>query len=110
MATSGMTCKDGTWVLRTVKGSAVGVAALCVFVLLTLAAGNDVAAVILRIPLEDTTNLLRIAVIVVPVVAGIVAYRVCVELRRRGTAADAGLRPRAVRLERNAAGGFDSEE
>ena len=90
--------------------TAVGVAALCVFVLLTLAAGNDVAAVILRIPLEETTNLLRIAVVVVPIVAGIAAYRVCTELRRRSRAADAGLRPRAVRLERNAAGGFDSEE
>jgi ubiquinol-cytochrome c reductase cytochrome b subunit len=87
--------------------TAVGVAALCVFVLLTLAAGNDVAAVILRIPLEETTNLLRIAVVVVPIVAGIAAYRVCTELRRRSRAADAGLRPRAVRLERNAAGGLE---
>jgi hypothetical protein len=49
-------------------------------------------------------------VVVVPIVAGIAAYRVCTELRRRSRAADAGLRPRAVRLERNAAGGFDSEE
>jgi ubiquinol-cytochrome c reductase cytochrome b subunit len=90
--------------------TAVGVAALCVFVLLTLAAGNDVAAVILRIPLEDTTNLLRIAVVLVPAVAAIVTYRVCAELRRRDRARLAGVRPRAVLLERNAAGGFDEPE
>jgi ubiquinol-cytochrome c reductase cytochrome b subunit len=90
--------------------TAVGVAALLVFVLLTLAAANDVAAVILRIPLEETTNLLRIAVVVVPVVGALVTYRVCVGLRRRDAALRGRPRPGAIRLERNAAGGFDSEE
>ncbi len=90
--------------------TAVGVAALLLFVLLTLAAGNDVAAVILRIPLEETTNLLRIAVVVVPVVGALVTYRVCVGLRRRDAALRGRPRPGAIRLERNAAGGFDSEE
>ena len=78
--------------------------------LLTLAAANDVAAVILRIPLEETTNLLRIAVVVVPVVGALVTYRVCVGLRRRDAALRGRPRPGAIRLERNAAGGFDSEE
>jgi ubiquinol-cytochrome c reductase cytochrome b subunit len=87
--------------------TAVGVAALTVFVMLTVSAGNDVAAVILRIGVEDTTNLLRVAVVVVPILAGIVTYRICFELRRRETASRAGIRPRAVRLRRNAAGGFD---
>lgn len=90
--------------------TAVGVAALLLFVLLTLAAGNDVAAVILRIPLEETTNLLRIAVVVVPMVGALVTYRVCVGLRRRDAALRGRPRSGATRLERNAAGGFDAEE
>ncbi len=90
--------------------TAFGVAALLLFVLLTLAAGNDVAAVILRIPLEETTNLLRIAVVVVPMVGALVTYRVCVGLRRRDAALRGRPRSGATRLERNAAGGFDAEE
>lgn len=89
--------------------TSVGVAALTVFVLLTVAAGNDVGALILRIPLEATTNLLRIAVVVLPVVFGFVTYRVCLELQRRELAALAG-RPVAVRLERNEQGGFSEDE
>ena len=88
----------------------VGVAALSVFVLLTLSAGNDVAAVILNIPLEATTDLLRIAVIAVPILAGVITYRVCVELRRRERAAGPGRRPAAVRLRRTPDGGFEEVE
>lgn len=87
--------------------TAVGVAALTVFVLLTLSAGNDVAAVILNIPLEATTNLLRFAVLVVPVAAGVVTYRICVELRRREGAAHGAQRPAGVRLRRTPDGGFE---
>ena len=90
--------------------TAVGVAGITFFAVLTIAAGNDVAAMILRIPLEATTNLLRIAVVALPIVGGVIAYRVCHELRRREQAADAGTHPRAVRLERNAEGGFDEVE
>ncbi|MGI8657690.1 MAG: cytochrome bc1 complex cytochrome b subunit [Candidatus Limnocylindria bacterium] len=89
--------------------TSAGVAALTVFVLLTVAAGNDVGSLILRIPLEATTNLLRIAVVVLPVVFGFVTYRVCLELQRRELAAEAG-RPVAVRLERNERGGFSEDE
>jgi len=90
--------------------TAVGVAGLTFFAILTIAAGNDVAALILRIPLEATTNLLRVALVVLPIVAGAIAYRVCRELRRREIAAEAGIRPRAVVLRRNAAGGFDDAD
>ena len=87
--------------------TAVGVAALTFFTILTLAAGNDVAAVILRIPLEATTNILRVAIIVLPIGAGVVAHRVCVQLRRRERAAGTGTRRTAIRLRRNAAGGYE---
>ncbi|MBW3612489.1 MAG: cytochrome bc complex cytochrome b subunit [Chloroflexi bacterium] len=87
--------------------TAIGVAALSVFVILTLSAGNDVAAVILNVPLEATTNLLRLAVLVVPIAVGVLTYRVCVELTRREAAAPGGTRPVAVRLRRTADGGFE---
>jgi ubiquinol-cytochrome c reductase cytochrome b subunit len=87
----------------------VGVAALLVFVMLTLAAGNDVAAVILQIPIEATTNLMRVGVIVVPIVGGYLAYRVCRELAQRERAAEAGTHHVAVRLRRTEAGGYEEE-
>jgi ubiquinol-cytochrome c reductase cytochrome b subunit len=87
----------------------IGVAALLVFVTLTLAAGNDVAAVVLRLPIEATTNLMRVAVVVVPVVGGYVAYRICRELAQRERAALAGEHHRAVRLRRTASGGYEEE-
>ncbi len=89
--------------------TAVGVAALTMFVLLTVSAGNDVAALILNISVEATTNLLRFAVLVVPVVAGVLTYRICLGLRRREKARPANA-PRAVRLRRTPDGGFEEIE
>ena len=82
----------------------IGVAGLLVFVMLTLAAGNDVAAIIFDIPVELMTDVLRIAVIAVPLLGGILAWRICVELGRSDRSL---LSPPSVRLERNAEGGFD---
>ncbi len=93
--------------------SAVGVAGLTFFVTLTLAAGNDVAANIFRVPVETLTDLLRLAVVVAPPVAGVVTWRVCRELQRRdverGTNGERGNDGEAgpVRLRRNDAGGFE---
>ncbi len=89
--------------------TAIGVAALTVFVVLTISAGNDVAAVILRIPVEGTTNLLRFGVIVLPILAGIITYRICRELWRRERAAEAGTRRQVAHLRRNEQGGFDED-
>jgi len=84
--------------------TALGVAGLLVFVVLTIAAGNDVAAVIFSIPVEMTTDLLRLAVFLVPALGGVIAYRLCVEARDRARG-----RPMApaARLRRTAAGGFE---
>jgi ubiquinol-cytochrome c reductase cytochrome b subunit len=87
--------------------TAVGVAALTFFVILTLAAGNDVAAIVLRIPLEATTTILRVAVMVVPIVAAIVTHRICVELARRERATAGAPPPSIVRLRRTAEGGYE---
>jgi ubiquinol-cytochrome c reductase cytochrome b subunit len=90
--------------------SAVGVAGLTFFVILTLAAGNDVAANIFRVPVETLTNLLRIVVVVVPPLAGIVTWRVCGELRVREAERTSGGEGGTVRLRRNDRGGFEEIE
>lgn len=90
--------------------TAIGVAGLTFFAILTLAAGNDVAAVILHLPVEATTNLLRVAVVLLPIVFGIVTYRICRELQRRAAVREAGRAPMAVRVERRPDGGFEEIE
>ncbi|HET7646489.1 MAG TPA: cytochrome bc complex cytochrome b subunit [Candidatus Limnocylindria bacterium] len=92
--------------------TAIGAAALTVFIVLTLSAGNDVAAIILHVPVEATTNLLRIGVLVLPIVVGFVTFRICRELQRRERRdrAGAGPAPRAVRLVRTEDGGFEESE
>jgi ubiquinol-cytochrome c reductase cytochrome b subunit len=90
--------------------SAVGVAGLTFFVILTLAAGNDVAASIFRVPVETLTNLLRVAVVLVPPLAGLLTWQVCRELRRREADRAGGGEGGPVRLRRNERGGFEEVE
>ena len=90
--------------------TAIGVAALTVFAILTISAGNDVAALIFNLPVETTTDLLRIAVLVLPVIAGLLTYRICLELQRREVAGAMGHRPEVVRLRRTPEGGFEEIE
>jgi ubiquinol-cytochrome c reductase cytochrome b subunit len=87
--------------------TSVGVAGLLVFVVLTVAAGNDVAALVLNIPVEVTTELLRIGFFVIPLLGFFVTYRICKELQRRTDVTDAR---QPVRLRRTAAGGFEEAE
>jgi hypothetical protein len=74
------------------------------FLVAFLAAGNDILAVLLYLPLEAVTRLLQWLFVLGPVVVGLVTYSVCRSLRRSGlhpARAAAGLR-----LERTAAGGY----
>jgi ubiquinol-cytochrome c reductase cytochrome b subunit len=82
--------------------SALGVAALLVFVIATLAAGNDVAAIIFNIPVETMTDVLRLAIFVVPAIGFAVTWRIMHELHREGPG-----EPAAVRLRRTPEGGFE---
>ena len=85
--------------------TAFGVAGLLVFVILTLAGGNDVIAIVFNVPVEAMTQILRVAIIVVPLLGFAVTYRICSELRRsRGHPTR---RAAAVRLRRTDAGGFE---
>ena len=61
----------------------IGAAALTLFVVLTLAGGNDVVAVFLHVGLEDVTNAARIIVVVAPITVGLLAWRLALEKKRR---------------------------
>jgi ubiquinol-cytochrome c reductase cytochrome b subunit len=88
--------------------TAFGVAGLLVFVILTLAGGNDVVALIFGVPVEGMTNILRVAIMVVPLLGFGITYRICRELSDRQTTTPG--HGTAVRLLRNAAGGFEEIE
>ncbi|MDP9272815.1 MAG: ubiquinol-cytochrome c reductase cytochrome b subunit, partial [Chloroflexota bacterium] len=85
--------------------TALGVAGLLVFVMLTLAGGNDVAAIIFNIPVETMTNVLRAAVFVVPLLGFALTYRVCLEMRARDL--HPLQRSAGVLLRRTPEGGFE---
>ena len=85
--------------------TAVGVAGILLAVILTLAGGNDVLALMFNISVESITWFFRIAVFLVPPAGGLVAYRIAGEL------GSSDLHPfkrrKGVVLRRNARGGFD---
>ena len=94
--------RDVPW--RT--GAGVGVLAFAV--ILTVAGSNDVLARFFGVPVEWITAALRVALVVVPPIAGYVAYEVCRELSRGAPASErAG---RWTRLRRSAGGGFEEVE
>ena len=84
--------------------TAVGAAGLTMFLVAFLAAGNDILAVLLYLPLEAVTRLLQWLFVLGPVVVGLVTYAVCRSLRRSGLhPASSAAGPR---LERTASGGY----
>jgi len=85
--------------------TALGVAALLVFVIATLAAGNDVAAIIFNIPVDTMTDVLRVAIVVVPLIGFAVTLRVMRELARDASSGPPGAP--SVMLRRTADGGFE---
>ncbi|MEA2536732.1 MAG: ubiquinol-cytochrome c reductase cytochrome b subunit [Chloroflexota bacterium] len=86
---------------------AVGAATLTLFLVLTLAGGNDVLAVTLHVEVEDLTRAFRVLVFVAPPLVGVVAYRLAVERARR--AGPLGP-PGGLALHRTATGGFEETE
>ncbi|MFL5716592.1 MAG: cytochrome bc complex cytochrome b subunit [Chloroflexota bacterium] len=68
---------------------ALGSAVMTVFVILTIAGGNDVLAVLLYVDVEWLTAALRILLFVAPVIVGLLAYRLAVDRRRRAEQNDA---------------------
>ncbi len=88
--------------------SGVGVGVLAFAVILTVAGSNDVLARFFGVPVEWITVGLRVALLVVPPVAGYITYEICRELNRG--APESTRTGRWVRLRRSAAGGFEEIE
>jgi ubiquinol-cytochrome c reductase cytochrome b subunit len=83
--------------------SAVGAAGLTMFLVAFVAAGNDILAVLLHLPLEAVTGLLQWSLVLGPAAVGLVTWAVCHSLRRSGLPpAGSATGPR---LERTANGG-----
>jgi ubiquinol-cytochrome c reductase cytochrome b subunit len=83
----------------------VGAAGILFAVVLTLAGGNDVLALVFNVPVEAITWFFRVAIFLIPVLGGFVAYRMSTELESDGF--HPFRRKEGVVLRRNAKGGFD---
>jgi ubiquinol-cytochrome c reductase cytochrome b subunit len=85
--------------------TAIGMSTFLFFVILTLAGGNDVMAITFGVQVESITNVLRIAIFIVPALGGLITHRICTELQ------DSDYKPfrrdPKVRLRRNKSGGFE---
>lgn len=102
---------DSPWM--TPIRTATGAAGVALFLVLTIAGGNDVLAVVLDVPVEGITMVFRVLLVVAPVVTWLVIYRMAKDLRASHERRDhAGLEeePPSILLVRNAAGGFGESE
>jgi ubiquinol-cytochrome c reductase cytochrome b subunit len=90
--------------------TATGVAILTLFGVLTLAGGNDVLAFYLSSEVETLTQVFRVLTLVLPIVAWIATYQVCVGRRRRVAAAPGRVSRGGTALRRNDQGGFEETE
>jgi ubiquinol-cytochrome c reductase cytochrome b subunit len=97
---------DAPW--QTPIRTATGAALIAVFLVLTLAGGNDVLGVLLDIPVENLTMVFRVLLFVAPVVAWVVTYSIARELRTR--AREDHVEPPITILTRTAAGGFEEHD
>jgi ubiquinol-cytochrome c reductase cytochrome b subunit len=85
--------------------TSTGVAILTFFLVLTVAGGNDVLAVMFRLDIADLTSSLRVGLVVLPVAMWLITYRVCLQLRKRRGGHN--VPAEGLPIERNAAGGFE---
>jgi ubiquinol-cytochrome c reductase cytochrome b subunit len=88
--------------------TAFGVAALTFFTILTVAGGNDVIASFFGVSVESMTWMLRVAVIIMPLVAYAVTYFLMRELKERD--AHPVKRARILTIRRTGSGGFEASE
>jgi ubiquinol-cytochrome c reductase cytochrome b subunit len=87
--------------------TAIGVAALAFYTVLFVAGGNDVLAARFEVSVNLITDVLRVALFVVPLVAGFLTYRLCKELSARNPVPEEPEPPPAAELViRTAEGGY----
>jgi len=67
--------------------SAIGVGAITLMVVLTLAGGQDIIAWMLGAKIADVTNTLRVLTPVLPIVAGVITWKICHDIRESGIVA-----------------------
>ncbi len=93
--------------------TATGAAGVALFLVLTIAGGNDVLAVILDVPVEGITMVFRVLLLVAPIVTWLVVFRMARDIRAshlHRESAGENDEPASVLLVRNAAGGFAESE
>jgi ubiquinol-cytochrome c reductase cytochrome b subunit len=81
------------------------VAAIAFYSMLFVGAGTDVIAVTLHVSENAIIWFVRVTTLTLPVVSGLVAYRLCKEL---AAVPDAGRRHRAEVIVRGPTGGYES--
>jgi ubiquinol-cytochrome c reductase cytochrome b subunit len=86
--------------------TATGVAGLMLFFIPFLAGGNDILAVLLHVPVETVTRILRYALWIAPVVTWLVAFWVCRSLR--ATHLHPATPTAGARLRRTPSGGYET--
>jgi ubiquinol-cytochrome c reductase cytochrome b subunit len=86
--------------------TALGVGVLTFYVLLFIAGGDDVIAAHFDLSVNDLVYVFRVLVLVVPVVAGFVTYRLCKELSAR----DRVQQEKVMLLARTESGGYVEED
>jgi quinol---cytochrome-c reductase cytochrome b subunit len=102
---------DAPW--QTPIRTATGAAGVALFLVLTIAGGNDVLSVIFDVPVEAITIAFRVLLLVVPVLTWLLVYRLARDYgdsRRRHEEDGLPEEPPSVILVRNAAGGFSEAE
>ncbi len=86
--------------------TATGLAGLLLFFIPFLASGNDIMAVLLHVPVETITRILRYAFFIAPVLTWLVAFWVCRSLR--ATQVHPATPTAGVRLRRTPSGGYET--
>jgi ubiquinol-cytochrome c reductase cytochrome b subunit len=93
------------WPWEAPVRTSLGAAILTIFLVQTVAGGNDVLALFLNTQVEWLTLAFQVLVLVLPVVVGLVTYALCRERLRRS--ADDVSRPSGVQLRRRSDGGWE---
>jgi ubiquinol-cytochrome c reductase cytochrome b subunit len=86
--------------------TATGLAGLVWFFIPFLAGGNDIMAVLLNVPVETVTQILRYALFIAPLLTWLVALWVCRSLR--ATRVHPATPTAGVRLRRTPSGGYET--